>query len=167
MADVLDRIQKLLALATSPNENEARVAALQAATLIRKHGVVLHLPNQEPAPNPEPPTSAPEPFAARAVRSKKLKDRYGHEWQFHELWGGGGHCLFCALPCHRGHAIYAGGDGLLHLRCWASRQEGKVRPGPKPATDSPRPTPSPVRTDNVDVNEAFDDFWAHFESTRK
>jgi len=37
MADIKDKIQKLLSLATSPNENEARDALLKAKELMAKH----------------------------------------------------------------------------------------------------------------------------------
>lgn len=37
MADVREKIQKLLSLATSPNENEARAALLKAKELMAKH----------------------------------------------------------------------------------------------------------------------------------
>lgn len=44
MADVLDKIQKLLALSQSSNENEANVAARAASRLILQHKVCLSLP---------------------------------------------------------------------------------------------------------------------------
>jgi uncharacterized protein DUF2786 len=44
MADVLDKIRKLMALAASPNENEARTAALLAVKLMGEHKVELRLP---------------------------------------------------------------------------------------------------------------------------
>lgn len=42
----LDRIRKLIALAGSTNENEARNAAVQACKLITEHKVVLTMPGQ-------------------------------------------------------------------------------------------------------------------------
>ena len=39
--DIVERVQQLMALAGSPNENEARNAALLAVQLIKKHGLVL------------------------------------------------------------------------------------------------------------------------------
>jgi len=41
---VIERVEHLIALASSPNENEARNAALLAVQLIRKHRLVLSLP---------------------------------------------------------------------------------------------------------------------------
>jgi len=48
--DVLVRIEQLMALATSPNEHEARNAALLAVQLMKKHRVVLAMPRQTPQP---------------------------------------------------------------------------------------------------------------------
>jgi hypothetical protein len=41
MSDVVDKVQKLLALAASTNENEARNAAVEAAKLIREHKLAI------------------------------------------------------------------------------------------------------------------------------
>jgi hypothetical protein len=43
---VLERIEQLMALATSPNEHEARTAALLAVQLMKKHKVVLSIPER-------------------------------------------------------------------------------------------------------------------------
>jgi hypothetical protein len=48
--NVLERIEQLMALATSPNEHEARNAALLAVQLMKRHRVVLTMPRQTPAP---------------------------------------------------------------------------------------------------------------------
>lgn len=50
MKSVLERIEQLMALAASPNEHEARNAALLAVQLMRKHKVVLTLPARPPSP---------------------------------------------------------------------------------------------------------------------
>jgi hypothetical protein len=42
--NVVEKVEQLIALATSPNEHEARNAALLAVQLIRKHRLVLSLP---------------------------------------------------------------------------------------------------------------------------
>ena len=44
MTDVLDQVVKLIALATSPNDNEARNAAMKACALVREHKLVVVLP---------------------------------------------------------------------------------------------------------------------------
>ncbi len=61
MDDVLGKAQRLLALTTSSNIDEARNAALALARIIRAHGIVLSLPPEGrgttfPTPNvPKPP----------------------------------------------------------------------------------------------------------------
>jgi hypothetical protein len=44
MATILERVHHLVALSASPNENEARNAAVLAVSLIRKHGLVITMP---------------------------------------------------------------------------------------------------------------------------
>lgn len=62
---VLDRVKKLIALASSPNLEEARTAAFQACKLIREHELVvvrkeatrtLDVPSVIPKPDPDNPT---------------------------------------------------------------------------------------------------------------
>lgn len=48
--NTLDRIKKLVALAGSTNENEARNAAVQACKLITEHKVELVMPGPKPVP---------------------------------------------------------------------------------------------------------------------
>jgi hypothetical protein len=43
---LLDRIRDLIALSSSPSENEARNAAYEACKLLREHKVELALPSQ-------------------------------------------------------------------------------------------------------------------------
>lgn len=161
MADVLLKIQRLLALSTSSNENEARTAAIAAAKLIREFGVILTLPGQALDPDAEPIT----PGIVRHPKGAKIKDRYGFSWTFFEEWGGGGNCTFCGLPCFRGNAAYRSEEegGLIHLLCWTSRQTGKTKPGPAPA---PRPPPKRDTVPEERKQKAMDDFWDHFEKTR-
>lgn len=59
MADVMDRLRKLLAMAESPVDEEARTAALLAVRLIKEHKIELALPGNKPpaaAGAPPPPT---------------------------------------------------------------------------------------------------------------
>lgn len=60
MSGILDRVHRLLALAVSENENEARNAAVQACKLIKKHDLRLSHPHPTIAPSPSgepvPPT---------------------------------------------------------------------------------------------------------------
>jgi hypothetical protein len=63
-AKLVDRIEKLLRLATNnPNEEEARSAALSAAKLIVAHQFVIGRPA---TPTPATPPSAPYDHAAAA-----------------------------------------------------------------------------------------------------
>lgn len=166
VADVIERINKLLQLSTSDNENEARSSALSAAKLILKHKIVLVLPGSEPKPaagfsppytppvSPEPPKSSPP---------RKVKDLFGNVWLFHDHGTRfAGHCVFCALPTFVGHATYVSDQGALHVGCWTDRQSGKVRPGPapsprasRPVVESMRPTPEDKRAEA----DAVSDLW--------
>jgi len=165
MASVLDKIHKLIALSASANENEARSAALQAARLIREHCVQLRMPGDEV----EPVDSGVEP----GPRSKgaKVRDLHNVEWTFHEEWGGGGNCTFCALPCFRGNAVYVSpmAGAFLHVVCWMSRQTGKTKPGPAPPPKPLRvePRESSSKVTEVRASKAIDEFWDVFEKTRR
>ncbi len=52
MSATLDRINKLIALAGSANENEARNAAVQACKMMLQHKVVLSIPGATKPPEP-------------------------------------------------------------------------------------------------------------------
>lgn len=54
MRDVIDQINKLLALAESPAEEEARSAAMQAVRLIKKHKIELRMPGVNPPTDAHP-----------------------------------------------------------------------------------------------------------------
>lgn len=54
MRDVLSQITKLLALAESPAEEEARSAAMQAVRLIKKHKIELRMPGGAAAASANP-----------------------------------------------------------------------------------------------------------------
>lgn len=171
MADVLDKIKKLLRLATSDNLNEARNSAYTAARLIHEHKIVLSLPGQPTGDAPARPfvyTAEPTP-PKPPQPPRKAKDLYGHTWWFHEDGPRfGGHCMFCALPLMRGQAAYAGDDGLLHAACWNERQTGKSRPGPAPPPQRTPPAPAvgdPQRAD--EENAAIDDLWAKIDPNRR
>jgi hypothetical protein len=47
MTSVLERVRKLIALAASPNVEEARSAAFLACSLIREHSMALSMPAEE------------------------------------------------------------------------------------------------------------------------
>lgn len=167
VADVLDKITKLIRLATSDNDNEARTSAVTAARLILEHKVVLSMPGDpkqastEGSSPPYTPPVAPQP--PKAAPPRKVKDLYGSIWFFHEFGTRfAGHCVFCALPTFVGFATYVSDQGALHVGCWNDRQLGKVKPGPaapprasRPVVESMRPTPEQRNTEA----HAVDDLW--------
>jgi hypothetical protein len=75
MSTILDRITKLVALAESANENEARNAAVQACKLIVQHKVVLMMPGsshnhvEPPIRNVRTAGGANAPTAEDAMRT--------------------------------------------------------------------------------------------------
>ncbi len=161
MADILDKIRKLLRLAMSNNDNEARSSALLAARMIDEHHVVLMLP--EEAARASRAASATVQSAPRYARApaapKRAKDLFGAVWLFYEEGPPfGGHCLFCALPLLRGQAAYTFTGDVLHLSCWNARQQGAVRPGPAPPSQSRPVAPDPP-TDPDAEGAAVDDLW--------
>ena len=64
--NVLTRVRQLLALATdsATTEEEARTAAVQAARVIVREGIVLTLEEEPARPRPAPSAPAPEPVPA-------------------------------------------------------------------------------------------------------
>ena len=74
MADVLDKIRKLVALTASPNENEARSAAFLACKLIRENQVQLNLSGPVPRIDPISYTPYPPPRRPPPPRKKKFID---------------------------------------------------------------------------------------------
>jgi Protein of unknown function (DUF2786) len=120
MSSVLDRAKNLLALTTSPNENEARTAALVLAKLIREHKLVLAMPRHT-TPNRAAPSAK-----KRSSSSKRGVRRVADppERITSPL---GGECIHCGTRYKAGSTIYwfsAGGG--LHARCfeeWAKKEE--------------------------------------------
>lgn len=130
MANVLDRIRKLIALAASPNEHEARNASYLAAKLIREHDVQLSLANpaltalEELFSRPSRPPARP-PKARRRARDFPADgtktDRYKRTWSFYRFSPIDGNCTYCGGWLHRGDAAYVtpeNDEELQHDRCW-------------------------------------------------
>ena len=103
-AKALDRIQKLIALASSPNENEARNAALLAVTQIRELGVTLSLDGSVAGPERPPPVGTSEKPDFIRMTSKYA-----------------GRCRTCREPYSVGDRIkWMAGKGAAHEACpWA------------------------------------------------
>jgi hypothetical protein len=68
---ILERIEQLMALAASPNEHEARNAALLAVQLMRKHKVVLAMPAGVRVPSPSRGTARTTPSRGTAPASQR------------------------------------------------------------------------------------------------
>jgi hypothetical protein len=112
---VIERIEQLLALATSPNEHEARTAAMLAAALIRKHKIVLSMPAR---------TKTPQPSARRARSSPRGVRRVADPPERIEA-PLGGECVHCGGRYGAGQTIFwLRSGGGLHPKCldgWAKR----------------------------------------------
>lgn len=135
MSSILHRVESLLALASSSNENEARSAAVLAVQLIRKHRLVIsmpsrpdhvfrgrarsepevHVPRRSPA---DPRRESPPPTTPKRPRSSKNVKRAidPPEKIVAPL---GGECVFCKGRYRREAPIYwfAAGGGM-HTKCY-------------------------------------------------
>jgi len=125
MSNVLERIQQLLALSTSPNEHEARNAALLAARLIREHKVQLALPARSPTPREtrrttprEAPRKSTPKQAARRSSSGGRRARVSDPPERIES-PLGGDCLACGGRYRAGQSIFwfTSGGGM-HPACF-------------------------------------------------
>jgi uncharacterized protein DUF2786 len=136
MASVLERIQKLLALAASPNANEARNAAYLAAKLIREHGIELQEPpapprRASPAPRrstPREPAVRTTPHPKRTVSSKRGVHAV-KEVPARIESPLGGDCIVCGKRYRSGSEIFwLDAEGGFHPACfdgWAKRHGRK------------------------------------------
>jgi len=120
MATVLDRIQHLLALASSPNENEARNAAVLAAQLIKKHGVQLTMPprgssgKHAATREPEPPPASTRKKTPGSKRVKRVADPA--ERIQSPL---GGECIHCGQRYKPRESVYwFSSGGGMHVKCF-------------------------------------------------
>jgi len=122
MASVLDRLHRLIALTESPNENEARNAAVLAVALIRRHGVTLVLPESPPA-EPPPRRASPSP-RRRTPGSGKGRRIVDVPAEIKSPLGGD--CVECGGRYRAGASIYwLTSGGGLHPRCleaWLKRR---------------------------------------------
>jgi hypothetical protein len=128
--NVVERVTQLIALATSPNENEARNAALLAVQLIRKHRIVLTMPLGGSSPSiPRARTKSepkhPADGGARRSRSSGRGKRVADppEKIVAPL---GGECVECGHRYRPDTTIYwfASGGGM-HAKCyeeWSKRR---------------------------------------------
>lgn len=109
-----ERAMKLVMLASSPNEHEARTAAFLACRMIRE-GKLLLLSPEDPrlraraAPPPPPPRPEPPPAQkAREPKARKLIELRFDGW-----------CRACRVGIPAGQeAWWASGEGVLCGRCY-------------------------------------------------
>jgi hypothetical protein len=112
MSSVIDRVNKLLALATSPNMHEARNAALMAAKLIREHDLEVRereRPQRRKTPKPKRPSSK---------KNKKVDLPEVIESPL------GGDCVVCGKHYRAGTSVYWSNAGGIHTSCiddWVNR----------------------------------------------
>ena len=131
MKNVVERVAQLMALATSPNENEARNAALLAVQLIRKHRIVLTMPIGGSSPSiprartKSDPNRPADGGGARRSRSSGRGKRVADppEKITAPL---GGECTECGSRYRADTTIYwfAAGGGM-HTKCyeeWSKRR---------------------------------------------
>jgi Protein of unknown function (DUF2786) len=132
MASVLERVQKLLALAASPNAHEARNAAYLAAKLIREHDLELREPPARPRrPSPAPRRSTPKetsvraPHSANRTASSKRGVHAVKEAPARIESPLGGDCIACGKRYRAGADIFwLDSEGGFHSACfdaWAKR----------------------------------------------
>lgn len=132
MKNVVERVTQLIALATSPNENEARNAALLAVQLIRKHRIVLSMPIG-PASSPAIPRARtksepgrPAAGGARRSRSSGRGNKRVADPPTRIVAPLGGECVECGSRYRADTTIYwfASGGGM-HAKCfeeWSQRR---------------------------------------------
>jgi hypothetical protein len=132
--NVVERVTQLMALASSPNENEARNAALLAVQLIRKHRIVLTMPIGGSSPSvprartkSEPNRAAPgDGGAPRRSRSSGRGDKRVADPPEKIVAPLGGECTECGSRYRADTTIYwfAAGGGM-HAKCyeeWSKRR---------------------------------------------
>ena len=127
MSTVLDRVKKLLALAASPNEHEARTAALLAAKLIREHG--LELVDRRPAARKTPAaTRRATPATERRARKSSGggRTRAVVDVPSRIVSPLGGDCCHCGRRYRAGADIYwFDSRGGMHPECFDAWARGK------------------------------------------
>lgn len=119
MSAVLERVKKLLALATSPNEHEARTAALLAAKLIREHGLEL-VDRRSTARKTPPATRRATPPEKRTRKSSAGgRTRAAAEAPSRITSPLGGDCWHCSKRYRAGSEIYwFDARGGMHPECF-------------------------------------------------
>jgi hypothetical protein len=121
VASIVDRVNKLLALATSPNMHEARNAALLAAKLIREHNLEIResdgVKRKTPRPTPRPTPKPRRPSSKKNARVPPVIES--------PL---GGDCAVCGKRYRAGSEVHwSDADGGIHTGCieaWVTGRRG-------------------------------------------
>jgi hypothetical protein len=118
VASIVDRVNKLLALATSPNMHEARNAALLAAKLIREHGLELRERESPRRKTPRPtPRSTPRPKRPSSKKNVRVPPVIESPL--------GGDCIVCGRRYKAGTPVHwSDSEGGIHTACidqWGKR----------------------------------------------
>lgn len=130
-SDVLERLNKLIALANSPNENEARTAGVLACKMITEHNIRLSLPSesrrtvQNPVYTPQPAEDAgsPEPERRRRRRGSKRNRRRNDDHNYHlKSAPNNGKCKWCGEMVYKGEPCIHASRRYFHVGC-AQRAE--------------------------------------------
>jgi hypothetical protein len=110
MASVVDRVNKLLALASSPNMHEARNAALLAAKLIREHGLEVRERDAR--------RSTPRPAARTTPRPRRPSSKKNARVPPIIESPLGGDCAACGKRYRAGSEVHwSDADGGIHPAC--------------------------------------------------
>ncbi len=116
MSSILERVQRLIALSASSNENEARSAAMLAARLIREHKLVIMAP---PKPTGRTGRTPPGGTARRRTPGSKRTVRRVADPAERIKAPLGGECTKCRARYRAGQEIFwfASGGGM-HPACF-------------------------------------------------
>ena len=104
---VLSKVEKLVAMTSSPHVEEARTSAFMACKLIRDHGlqiVAYSARASDETVYQSPPKQEPEPKPPSEFIPIQVKHR--------------GYCRHCGKSIYAGEmALWCKGKGLLHFAC--------------------------------------------------
>jgi hypothetical protein len=139
---ILDRVRQLIALASSPEQEEARTAAVLACQLIREHGLVVSEAGAPATSRPPWQHSTEQEATAvavdvmdaflRAVGRARANARArgpapDRDWRRPITAPCHGYCMACSLPIPRATMIYSRPEaGWTHYECGP---EALRRPG--------------------------------------
>ncbi len=115
----VDKIMRLVMLASSPNEHEARTAAWMACKAIREGGLMLvpveSARSRPPPPPPRPEPPPPPPRSSYADAKAKATDSVERKLIVLQFKGW---CRSCRKDIPAGaEAWWAKGDGCVCTRC--------------------------------------------------